>query len=213
MVEHLTFNEGVDGSSPSSLNSFNRLYHDRVKSSLFDCVKASGFNDRKASCIELILRALRSLNRESFHVSPNVKDFCGRALDIYKRAYDPLRPLLCFDESNKQQIEGINEKLPIRPGSIEKYDSEYKRNGVSNLFMIFEPLQGKRRVKVTDQNLTTPAFILLFFNNILANLPTEFDQFSVGSDNGFDLGGANLVLQGSDKFCIFSKRSFCFFDC
>jgi transposase len=72
-------------------------------------------------------------------------------LDIYKRAYDPLHPLLCFDESNKQQIEEVNEKLPMRPASIEKYDSEYKRNGVSNLFMIFEPLQGKRHVKVTDR--------------------------------------------------------------
>ena len=56
------------------------LVPDHKNLSHFGCVKASGFNDRKASCIELILHALRSLNRESFHVSPNVKDFCGRAL-------------------------------------------------------------------------------------------------------------------------------------
>ena len=37
-------------------------------------VKASGLSDRKASCIELILRALRSLNRESFHVSLKCKN-------------------------------------------------------------------------------------------------------------------------------------------
>lgn len=65
-------------------------------------------------------------------------------LDIYKREYNFLNPLLCVDESSKQQIQEVIEKLPLRPGSPEKYDSEYVRNGVSNLFMIFEPLQGKR---------------------------------------------------------------------
>jgi hypothetical protein len=48
---------------------------DHENLSHFGYVKASGFDDRKASCIELILRALRSLNRESFHVSRNVKNF------------------------------------------------------------------------------------------------------------------------------------------
>jgi len=72
-------------------------------------------------------------------------------LDIYKRPYDPNNPLLCLDESSKQQIKEVVEKLPMRPGSVEKYDSEYERNGVSNLFMIFEPLQGKRYVEVTDR--------------------------------------------------------------
>jgi hypothetical protein len=37
------------------------------------------------------------------------------------------------------------------PGSVEKYDTEYERNGVSNLFMFFEALEGKRHVVVTDQ--------------------------------------------------------------
>ena len=31
------------------------------------------------------------------------------------------------------------------------YDGEYERNGVSHLFMIFEPLGGKRHVQVTEQ--------------------------------------------------------------
>ena len=72
-------------------------------------------------------------------------------MDIYKREYNPLNPIVCMDESSKQQIQEVIEKLPMRAGSIEKYDSEYIRNGVSNLFMIFEPLQGKRYVQVTDR--------------------------------------------------------------
>lgn len=72
-------------------------------------------------------------------------------LDIYKRAYNPLNPVVCFDESSKQQIQDLVDALPPRPGDVAKFDSEYQRNGVSNLFMIFEPLQGKRHVKVTDR--------------------------------------------------------------
>jgi hypothetical protein len=72
-------------------------------------------------------------------------------LDIYKRAYNPLNPIVCFDESSKQQIQDLVDALPLRSGNVAKFDSEYQRNGVSNLFMIFEPLQGKRHVKVTDR--------------------------------------------------------------
>ena len=38
-----------------------------------------------------------------------------------------------------------------RPGAPACYDYEYERNGVSNLFMLFAPLEGWRRVEVTDQ--------------------------------------------------------------
>lgn len=72
-------------------------------------------------------------------------------LDIYKRTYNPLNPVVCFDESSKQQIQDLVDSLPVRPGTVAKFDSEYQRNGVSNLFMIFEPLQGRRYVKVTDR--------------------------------------------------------------
>jgi len=72
-------------------------------------------------------------------------------LDIYKRPYDETHPLVCMDESSKQQIKETRQPIPAQPGSVEKYDTEYERNGVSNLFMFFEPLAGKRLVAVTDQ--------------------------------------------------------------
>ena len=40
---------------------------------------------------------------------------------------------------------------PARPGAVGSYDYEYERNGVSNLFMLFAPLEGWRRVEVTDR--------------------------------------------------------------
>jgi DDE superfamily endonuclease len=71
-------------------------------------------------------------------------------LSVYLRRYDSKRPVVCIDESSKQQIQEVIDSLPMKPGEPLKFDSEYKRNGVSNLFMIFEPLRGWRHVKVTD---------------------------------------------------------------
>jgi len=72
-------------------------------------------------------------------------------LETYKRPYDPKKPLIGFDESNKQQIQDVIESLPMKEGKPKRFESTYKRNGTRNLFMFFEPLAGKRRVKVTKR--------------------------------------------------------------
>lgn len=72
-------------------------------------------------------------------------------LNIYKRPYDETHPLVCMDESSKQHIKETREPIPAKPGSVEKFDTEYERNGVSNMFMFFDPLEGRRHVVVTDQ--------------------------------------------------------------
>lgn len=68
-------------------------------------------------------------------------------LDVYQRPYDLRRPVVCIDETNKQLIK--EERLPCKPGSPEKVDYVYIRNGVANVFMISEPLAGKRDTVVT----------------------------------------------------------------
>jgi hypothetical protein len=72
-------------------------------------------------------------------------------LDVYKQPYDESYPLVCMDESSKQHIKDTRTPIPAKPGTVARYDTEYERNGVSNVFMFFEPLQGKRYVEVTDQ--------------------------------------------------------------
>jgi len=56
-----------------------------------------------------------------------------------------------MDETSKQMLADTREPIPAKSGSSEKYDYEYKREGVSNLFMFFEPLMGKRHIKVTER--------------------------------------------------------------
>jgi len=72
-------------------------------------------------------------------------------LDVYKRPYNPKLPMVCLDETSKQLISETRIPVTASPGQPARYDYEYKRNGVANLFMIFEPLIGKRRVKVTER--------------------------------------------------------------
>jgi hypothetical protein len=72
-------------------------------------------------------------------------------LGVYKRPYDPKRPVVCLDETSKQLIGEVATPVPATPGHVAQYDYEYVRNGVANLFMIFEPLAGRRDVEVTDR--------------------------------------------------------------
>jgi transposase len=76
-------------------------------------------------------------------------------LDIYKQAYDPKHPVICMDESSKQLINEIRRPLPMKPGDVEKFDTEYERNGTASIFMAFEPLQGLRFTKTTEQRTRT----------------------------------------------------------
>jgi len=72
-------------------------------------------------------------------------------LEVYKRPYDPQRPVVCLDETSKQLIGEVAVPVPPAPGQVAQYDYEYVRNGVANLFMISEPLAGRRDVEVTDR--------------------------------------------------------------
>jgi transposase len=56
-------------------------------------------------------------------------------LDLYAEAPDPKRPVVCFDESPIQLIGEVRQPIPARPGQIERYDCEYRRNGTANLFV------------------------------------------------------------------------------
>jgi DDE superfamily endonuclease len=73
-------------------------------------------------------------------------------LDVYQRRYDPKRPLVCVDETSKQLIAETRVPIAAKPGQPARHDYEYRRNGTANLFMMFAPLEGWRRVKVTDRH-------------------------------------------------------------
>ena len=72
-------------------------------------------------------------------------------LAVYTQPYDPGRPQVCMDETSKQLLADVRDPLPVQSGQPQREDYEYRREGVADVFMFFEPLAGKRFVKVTDQ--------------------------------------------------------------
>jgi hypothetical protein len=71
-------------------------------------------------------------------------------LDVYLLPYDPNRPVVCMDETSKQLVAEVRAPLEASPGHPQRYDGEYRRCGVANIFMFTEPLGGWRRVCVTE---------------------------------------------------------------
>ncbi len=70
-------------------------------------------------------------------------------LTLYKQDYSKKYPVVCMDESSKQHLKDVRKALPMEPGKPERFDTEYERNGTSNLFIFFEPLRGWRRIAIT----------------------------------------------------------------
>ncbi len=64
----------------------------------------------------------------------------------------PIVPSSCLDETSKQLIVETRTPIAAKPGRAARHDYEYERNGVANLFMMFAPLEGWRRVKATDRH-------------------------------------------------------------
>lgn len=72
-------------------------------------------------------------------------------LELYAQPYDPSRPVVGFDEAGKELRGHVADPLPPSPGQPAKEDYEYTRHGTANLFVITEPLAGRRQVTVTDR--------------------------------------------------------------
>ena len=72
-------------------------------------------------------------------------------LNVYKKEYNPEKPVICMDETNKQLIAETRLEIPAGPGRLARYDFEYERNGTANLFMFYEPFGGKRYVSLTER--------------------------------------------------------------
>ena len=76
-------------------------------------------------------------------------------LEVYHRPFDDNEVLVCLDETGKQLVQETRQPRQARPGVPAAYDYEYQRNGVSNLFMLYAPLEGWRRVEVRERRTRT----------------------------------------------------------
>lgn len=81
------------------------------------------------------------------------KEFVERMediLDVYERGYDPSHPVVCVDEKPVPLTADKRQPIPHSPGSVQKIDYEYCRNGSVNVFCTVEPLKGVYMNRVTS---------------------------------------------------------------
>lgn len=102
-------------------------------------------------------------------------------LDLYKQPYNPKYPVVCVDESSKQLTKEVRDPLPARPGQVVKYDTEYERNGTASIFMGFEPLQGMRFTKITEQR--TQIDWAVYIKDLVDNHYSEAEKIIFVMDN------------------------------
>ena len=72
-------------------------------------------------------------------------------LETYEKAYDPDCPVVCMDEQPVQLIGETRQPIPAKPGRLERYGYEYRRNGTVNLFVLLDVHRPWRKVKVTER--------------------------------------------------------------
>ena len=70
---------------------------------------------------------------------------------MYEQPYNANPPVVCLDESPRQLIGERRESFTDEYG-VEHVDYEYTREGTVDLYMVVEPLAGRREVLVKDQH-------------------------------------------------------------
>ena len=86
------------------------------------------------------------------------------------RPYDSRRPQVGVEETSKPLVAETRLPIPAAPGQPERVDDEYELQGTAHLCMVFEPLAGQRRVKVT-QRRTAVDFVHLLREVVAEHYP------------------------------------------
>jgi len=131
-------------------------------------------------------------------------------LTLYKQPYNEACPVVCMDESSKQHLKETRERLPMEPGKPERYDTEYERNGTSNLFIFFEPLRGWRRIDVTERR-TAEDWALQIKKLVDEDYP-QATTIRLVMDNLNTHTGASLykVFEPGEARRLLDKLEFCY---
>jgi hypothetical protein len=74
-----------------------------------------------------------------------------QVLDVYHQPYAPVHPFVCMDEQPKQLLAEKHRPQPVQPGTPERIDHEYIREGVCTVWRCVEPLAGWRDVRVSER--------------------------------------------------------------
>ena len=102
-------------------------------------------------------------------------------LDLYAQPYDPLRPVVCFDERPCQLLGDVLVPIPMKPGRAKRQDYEYERKGTCCIFLAFEPLRGWRFLQVRKQR--TAVDYAAFMKELVDTYYPVVDRIRLVQDN------------------------------
>jgi transposase len=101
-------------------------------------------------------------------------------LALYERPYNSKRPVICFDERPCQLLDDVIAPLPMEPGTPQREDYNYERNGVCSLLIAFEPLRGYRFAQIREHRTKKD---YAAFMKELAHLYRQAEQLILVQDN------------------------------
>jgi hypothetical protein len=123
-------------------------------------------------------------------------------LSQYALPYDPLRPLMCFDERPCFLIGDVGSIIPMSPGKAKRYHYEYEQHGSCGVFLAFEPHTGLRYVAVRARCTTVDDAALM--QNLLAKHYPQVECIRLVQDNLHTQtpGAFYEVLPPGDAFAL-----------
>jgi len=102
-------------------------------------------------------------------------------LRLYFEDYDPKYPIICLDEKQKYFISDLKTKIPMKPGSPEKYDYTYKVTGSANIFVAVDFKGGVRDITVTDRR--TKKDFAIYIKHLVYNVFPDAKKLRIVMDN------------------------------
>jgi hypothetical protein len=128
---------------------------------------------------------------------------------LYALPYNPLYPVLCFDERPCFLIGDVVEPLAMQSGQVRKEHYAYAKNGSCALLAAIEPLTGQRLAQVQPQR-TKKEFA--FFCQALAAAYPEAVKIRLVLDNlnTHDISAFYENLPADEAFALAQRFEFYF---
>ena len=117
-------------------------------------------------------------------------------LEVYERPYDPLRPVVCFDEKSRQLLSRKWKGSGVAKRKPRRKDSEYVRHGTANLFVAVEPKGKKRTVTVTKQRKGED--VALMIEKLVMEIYAKAEKVALVLDN-LNVHGAGTIRKHLPK--------------
>lgn len=132
-----------------------------------------------------------------------------RILDLYALPYDPLYPVICFDERPCFLIGDRIEPIAMQSGQVRKEHYAYEKNGSCTLFAAIEPLTGHRIAEVYTRRRKKE--FSLFFQIIAAAYPkAKKIRLVLDNLNTHDISAFYENLSADEAFVLAQRFDFYF---